>query len=87
MNQKSFQTWLESSPSNAMESRIGAFAYLTLREEGRTQVTSSMLEARSALIARSAAIFKSLSESMHDCTMLLSAFASDEKSPNPVECG
>jgi hypothetical protein len=49
MNVTAVQKWLRDSPDNAREGRLGALAYVTLREEGKVHITVAMLEVGSCI--------------------------------------
>ena len=44
LNAVGVQKFIAESPSNLLEAKMGAFAYLSLRAEGKTQLTTAMLE-------------------------------------------
>lgn len=80
----SFGRWLADADHLA-EARASAFAYLSLREEGRTQVSLDQLLKRVDLCERSAAMWDSLVGGKHSQIVLLQDFVAKNPDHNPVE--
>lgn len=79
-------TFLAGSPENQSEASVAAMAYLSLREEGKTQVTIAMVEARLALFARLSAVLPNLMAGAHYEIAALTEYSETEHG-NPVEQG
>lgn len=79
--------WVQRSGSNRITASLYAYAYETLREEGRVQIPYDMLEARVCMLRRSAEDVPALLRSTFDVVATVSDFAKSEPESNPLQLG
>lgn len=82
-----FLKYIRESEENYHESAINSFAYMSLREEGRTQVSIEALLARVELFGRVASKLPTMSASVHFEVALLEAFCQQHPGINPISRG
>lgn len=89
MNSVAFQRFLTSSPENHQEGMLVSWAYVSLREEGRTQITTQMIEARLMLFRRMHTTMPSIFEKSHYQVTPLDEFYERRIADlgNPIEKG
>lgn len=89
MNSVALQKFLSATPENAQEGQVIALSYLTLREEGRTQINTQMVEARVLLFKRLQTLLPDIFEKLHYQVTPLEDFFERHMSDlgNPIEKG
>ncbi len=75
--------WLDEETGNRLEARWYSYAYLSLREEGRVQVSLQQLEQRVLLLKRAISDLTSLDKHFYHFVSLHDV-ARDEPNLNPV---
>jgi hypothetical protein len=84
LNSATFKSEIETNATMAADSKIGAFAYITLRLDGRTHVTIDMLETRVKMLRLGAGIIQSSSASGFKQFILLDDLHRTHPQLNPV---
>lgn len=84
LNIKAFNKWMLKSEENLVEARLTAAAYMSLREEGKTQVTTESLFARLELLDRMATFWPSVKDNSHCRIMLLAEYCEKNPGANPI---
>lgn len=74
------------SEENLVEARLTAAAYMSLREEGKTQVTTESLFARLELLDRMATFWPSVKDNSHCRIKLLAEYCEKTPAPTPLRC-
>lgn len=77
-----FAKWMSAAPENAIEAKMSALAYISVREDGQTQVTLEQVMARSGMLVRMSTVVPGVLNSEHFEVVPLSELA--EGSMNPV---
>lgn len=67
--------WIGEASENRVEARVAAIAYISLREEGRTQIAVEHLQAPSDLLIETARTLPSMLDSTHSEVCPLAEFA------------
>lgn len=80
-----FGKWVRESAENASAALLAARAYLSLRDEGRTQVSLEMIIGREDLFHRIVAFMPRITDSTHFETATLQDFRERAPTVNPIE--
>lgn len=86
-NANSFVKWARASQDNLSEAKMAAFSYLSLREDGRTQISCEMIVSRGELFQRAMTMLPSISQGIHTETASLEDFAKQGPPRNPLALG
>lgn len=86
-NVPSFVKFLCAAPENQVEAALASVAYVSLREEGRAQVSASMIQSRVALFTRLQGALPAILTGQHWRTIPLNEFKDRciEEFGNPIE--
>lgn len=79
--------FLHSSDENAQDGQLASLAYISLREEGRVQITTAMVQARVSLFGRVHSVLPEIMSTAHHQVVGIQEYAETmvSKFGNPVE--
>ena len=84
LHTKAFNQMLEKEDDNKQEARVNAWVYLSMRQEGRVQITAAMLKTRLQMLRQACEELPPIWGSKCEATMLLQAFVAHKPEQNPV---
>ena len=84
LNTRAFNHMLEKEGDNKQEARVNAWVYLSMRQEGRVQITAAMLKTRLQMLRQACEELPPIWGSKCEATMLLQAFVAQQPEQNPV---
>lgn len=87
MNASAFGRWLENDPANRPAAKWATFAFMTLRSEGKTQISIEHLEARVSLLQVSMVELPKMLGAPRYTYMLLEDYCRQNPSTNPLAAG
>lgn len=82
-----FQKHIDQSDGNKVECRLAAFAYLTLRVEGKTMLSAQQIDDRVDMLLVAMPVLKAIAEDHHESTFLLESFVEQFPAENPIQKG